>query len=92
MAVWSEVLYSELTEDYRLDAEFYRPVLDAMWAMFGPGRLIYGSSWPVSERFASLGRVQQIVSDYFGAKGREAKAKVFAQNARIAYRWVSRKR
>lgn len=25
MAVWSEVLYSELTDDYRLDAEFYRP-------------------------------------------------------------------
>lgn len=25
MAVWSEVLLSELTEDYRFDAEFYRP-------------------------------------------------------------------
>lgn len=74
------------------DAEFYRPTLDAMWSMFGADRLIYGSNWPVSERFAPLGRVQQIVSDYFGAKGPKAKAKVFAENARMAYRWVSRKR
>jgi L-fuconolactonase len=33
---------------------FYRPVLDAMTAMFGPQRLIYASNWPVSERFAPL--------------------------------------
>jgi L-fuconolactonase len=74
------------------DAGFYRPILDVMWESFGPDRLIYGSNWPVSERFAPLGRVQQIVNDYFDAKGREASGKVFAKNAQTAYRWVERKR
>jgi L-fuconolactonase len=72
------------------DAEFYRPVLDVVWAAFGPERLIYGSNWPVSERFAPLGRVQTIVQDYFAASGRGALERVFAQNAQTAYRWVKR--
>ena len=63
-----------------------------MWESFGPDRLIYGSNWPVSERFAPLGRVQQIINDYFGAKGGDATEKVFAKNASTAYRWAVRKR
>jgi L-fuconolactonase len=73
------------------DVEFYRPVLDALWEIFGPERLIYGSNWPVSERFAPLGRVQQIVQNYFDAGGPEAHGRVFWKNARTAYRWMERK-
>jgi L-fuconolactonase len=72
------------------DVEFYRPVLDTLWGLFGPERLIYGSNWPVSARFAPLGRVQGLVNDYFTAQGREALEKVFAGNAQTAYRWVKR--
>lgn len=72
------------------DVEFYRPWLDIAWNAFGPDRLIYGSNWPVSERFAKLATVQGIVHDYFGAKGRAALEKFFAGNARTAYRWVRR--
>jgi predicted TIM-barrel fold metal-dependent hydrolase len=68
------------------DAQFYTPVLDAVWDAFGPNRLIYGSNWPVSERFATLATVQQIVNDYFRAKGRTPLEKVFAENAKVAYR------
>ena len=32
------------------DLDFYRPVLDALWEIFGEDRLICGSNWPVSER------------------------------------------
>ena len=64
---------------------FYRPVLDALWTLFGPDRLLYGSNWPVSERFAPLGRVQQIALDYFAEKGQTALDQVFAKNARVAY-------
>jgi len=72
------------------DVEFYRPVLDAMQDMFGPERLIYGSNWPVSERFAPLSTVQGIVADYFRSHGRRAEEQVFAQSARSAYKWLQR--
>ena len=72
------------------DLEFYRPWLDVAWNAFGPDRLIYGSNWPVSERFAKLATVQGIVHDYFSAKGSEALAKFFGENALTAYRWVRR--
>ena len=70
------------------DAQYYTPVLDAVWEAFGENRLIYGSNWPVSERFAALATVQQIVHDYFGAKGRTPLEKVFGENAKAAYRWA----
>ena len=68
--------------------EFYRPVLDTIWSAFGEDRLIYGSNWPVSERFATCATVQGIVYDYFSAKGTNPRAKVFSRNAKTAYKWV----
>ncbi len=67
------------------DAAFYAPTIDVLWDAFGEDRLIYGSNWPVSERFAPYAVVQQIVNDYFSAKGDAAKAKFFWQNAKAAY-------
>lgn len=72
------------------DVEFYRPWLDIAWNAFGADRLIYGSDWPVSARFAPLATVQGIAHDYFSAKGRPALEKFFAGNARAAYRWLDR--
>ncbi len=72
------------------ETAFYQPVLDTIWREFGAERLIYGSNWPVSERFASLHTVQRIVTDYFAAKGQAATDKVFWQNARTFYKWVQR--
>lgn len=69
---------------------FYRPVLETIWQSFGAERLIYGSNWPVSERFASPATVQQIVLDYFSGKGQNALDQVFWQNAISAYRWGRR--
>ena len=73
-----------------MTVEFYQPVLDAVWTAFGENRLIYGSNWPVSERFASYGTVQRIVNDYFRSKGKEATEKYFWRNARAVYKWVKR--
>ena len=64
---------------------FYRPVLDVMWEAFGPQRLLYGSNWPVSERFAPLATVQGIVQDYVRERGPEAEQAVLAQTAREVY-------
>jgi L-fuconolactonase len=68
----------------------YRPVLDVIWEAFGADRLVYGSNWPVSERFAPCTVVQQIVSDYFAAKGLTAEEKVFCKNSQAFYKWVDR--
>jgi L-fuconolactonase len=72
------------------DLEFYRPVLDAVWARFGEERLIYGSNWPVSELFAPFGTVHRLVEGYFKARGDSATRRYFADNARAAYKWVNR--
>jgi L-fuconolactonase len=64
---------------------FYRPVLDAIWEAFGEDRVIYGSNWPVSARFATYATVFGIVDDYFSAKGGTSRLKYFAGNAGVAY-------
>jgi predicted TIM-barrel fold metal-dependent hydrolase len=72
------------------DQNYYRPVLDAIWSAFGSDRLVYGSNWPVSERFAPCGVVQKIVSDYFNGKGQTAAEKVLFRNSQSAYKWALR--
>lgn len=72
------------------DAAYYAPWLDTLWNVFGPQRLIYGSNWPVSALFAPLYDVQRLVADYFASRGATASAQVFAENARVAYRWLTR--
>ena len=66
---------------------YYRPVLDTVWKHFGEDRLIYGSNWPVSARFAPYEQVQRIVTEYFKTKGRAAYEKFFWKNALAAYKW-----
>jgi L-fuconolactonase len=72
------------------DVEFYRPVLDTVWALFGEERLIFGSNWPVSEPFAPFGTVHHIVATYFASRGERASRRYFAENARTAYKWIRR--
>lgn len=72
------------------DLDLYRDSLDALWGSFGEDRLIYGSDWPVSARFASYASVIGLVRRYFEGKGREACEKYFWRNSRTAYRWRDR--
>lgn len=67
------------------DPGFYAPTLDALWETFGEDRLVYGSNWPVSDRAAQYGTVIGVVRSYFEAKGPEAAAKYWHQNATTAY-------
>jgi L-fuconolactonase len=68
----------------------YRRVLDTIWGAFGEDRVIYGSNWPVSERFASLATVQRLVESYFDEKGGVAADKYFRKNATRVYKTVRR--
>jgi L-fuconolactonase len=72
--------------DAPADVGHYRPVLDALWELFGEDRLIYGSNWPVSERFAKYATVHGIVQTYFAERGRRAEEKFFLGNALAAYK------
>lgn len=67
------------------DVAFYTPVLDTIWNLFGEDRLVYGSNWPVSVRYAPYSQVQKIVQEYFRTKGQVASEKFFSKNALIAY-------
>jgi predicted TIM-barrel fold metal-dependent hydrolase len=73
------------------DPEFYRPVLDAVWSAFGEDRVIYGSNWPVCERYAPLTVVHQIVMRHVQARAPTASAKLFRENASRVYRFVERR-
>ncbi len=73
-----------------VETDFYRPVLESVWEMFGADRLIYGSNWPVSNRAAPYDVLLHIVREYFVDKGPEAAAKYFHRNAQAAYKWVQR--
>ncbi len=64
----------------------YRPALDELWEVFGPGRLIYGSNWPVSDLVAPYDAVLRVVREYFTAKGQDAVDSYFWKNALEAYR------
>jgi L-fuconolactonase len=72
------------------DVEFYRPVLDCMWSTLGEDRLIYGSNWPVSEKYAPYSTVQHLVAAYLQAKSDSVREKFFSRNAQAAYKWVAR--
>jgi len=73
-----------------LEVSFYRDRLDAIWDIFGPDRLIYGSDWPNSDQWGTYPLLLQIVRQYFRGKGSVAMEKYFWKNSVAAYRWVKR--
>lgn len=72
------------------DVDYYRPVLDALWADFGADRLLFGSNWPVSATKAPLATVVGIARAYFADKGARAAVRFFHDNAPVAYRYRAR--
>ena len=67
------------------DVELLRPYFDTVLEAFGPGRLMFGSDWPVcllrSEYADWVGCVEQLVSDL----GEEEKAAFWGKNAARIY-------
>jgi predicted TIM-barrel fold metal-dependent hydrolase len=70
-----------------VDVDFYRPILDAVFAGFGADRLVFGSNWPVSNHGASFVNVVKMAREYFEVKGPDVQRRVFSANARRFYRW-----
>lgn len=73
-----------------VDPEYYRPILEEVWTVFGKDRLLYGSNWPVSDSAANYATVLKIVTTFFDDKGGDASARFFSGNAKAAYQFPDR--
>jgi L-fuconolactonase len=79
-------IYAKVSGVLRPGPAWDQSSVDALWAAFGPGRMIYGSNWPVSERIAPYSTILGTVQKYFADKGAESSEKYFWRNSVAAYR------
>lgn len=63
-----------------------RPYADTVLDAFGPGRLMFGSDWPVCTLAASYAQVVDVAEELTGALGAEERAEVFGGTATRVYR------
>ena len=63
------------------NTDFYRPVLNELWKVFGEDRLVYGSNWPVTMHGGSYAAYKRIVIEYFTPTGTTALEKLLYRNA-----------
>ena len=68
----------------------YVPVLDFLLATLGPERLLFGSNWPVSARYADLATVHAIIAAWLARQSPALAPLIYAANAAAAYRWPAR--
>ncbi|MGV3504851.1 MAG: amidohydrolase family protein [Adhaeribacter sp.] len=59
----------------------FRSCLDTVVEAFGPGRLLYGSDWPVCLLAGSYSRVLGLVQDYFTSFSAREQEQIFGGNA-----------
>ncbi|MFF2514993.1 amidohydrolase family protein [Streptomyces sp. NPDC058086] len=63
-----------------------RPYADTVLDAFGPGRLMFGSDWPVCTLTASYGQVVHVAEELTGELGAEERAEIFGGTATRVYR------
>ncbi|MER7690026.1 amidohydrolase family protein [Streptomyces sp. NPDC097610] len=63
-----------------------RPYADTVLDAFGPGRLMFGSDWPVCTLAASYGQVVDAAEELTGGLGAVERAEVFGGTATRVYR------
>ena len=65
--------------------EHFKPYLDTVVEAFGPGRIVFGSDWPVCLVAAQYAQVLSIVEDYFAAFSADERSALFGGNAAEFY-------
>ncbi|WP_341837612.1 amidohydrolase family protein [Chitinophaga pollutisoli] len=63
----------------------FRPYLDTVLEAFGPGRLMYGSDWPVCLLAADYTRQKAIVDNFIGSLSDTEKSRIMGGNAAAFY-------
>ena len=66
--------------------EDFWPYLDIVFDAFGPGRLMFGSDWPVCLLAGSYQQVVEIIEEYLQDCQADIKEKIFGGNAAEFYR------
>lgn len=64
----------------------FTPFLDVALETFGPGRLMFGSDWPVCLLAADYPQVKQIVTDYIARLSATEQAQIMGGNAAAFYK------
>jgi L-fuconolactonase len=84
--VWCKVsgLVTEAHWDAWQQGDFI-PYLEVVLEAFGPGRLMFGSDWPVCLLAAEYQEVLALVEDFFQPLSRSEKEGVFGGNAAAFY-------
>src|SRR5262245_62129547 len=72
------------------DLAAYRARLDALMAVFGEDRILFGSDWPNSDGVAPVDKIFAIAKEYFSAKPRLVAEKYFWRNSIAVYKWIKR--
>jgi L-fuconolactonase len=67
------------------DVNYYKPVLEKVFELFGEDRIIYGSNWPCTIDNGEYSEHFQIIRDFFTSKGRRVLEKLCYQNAEKVY-------
>jgi len=73
------------TQPAPLETKYYESIFDAVWGIFGPDRLIFGSNWPPCLNASDYCATVTLAKDYFRGKGVGVVAKVMARNAAAFY-------
>jgi L-fuconolactonase len=80
--VWCKISGMVTEADWKnWKPEHFRPYLDTVVEAFGPGRIVFGSDWPVCLVAARYEQVVSIVEDYFARFSAEERAALFGGNA-----------
>lgn len=72
-------------KEKEIPLEYFQGVLNVLWENFGPGKLVCGSNWPVSDKAGSLKEVFQIVKTFGGTKSVKDQERLFSGTAREFY-------
>jgi L-fuconolactonase len=65
--------------------DHFRPYLDTVFEAFGPGRLMFGSDWPVCLLGGSYGQIYQLVEEYTRGLSDSDREAVFGETAAKFY-------
>ncbi|MDO7851680.1 amidohydrolase family protein [Hymenobacter convexus] len=67
----------------------FRPYLDVVFEAFGPGRVLFGSDWPVCNVAGGYSRMHALVADYVAQLSPNEQAQFWGDNAARFYKLAS---
>ena len=73
------------TFEHQCSAELWKPVVEETLAMFGAGRCLYGSNYPIESLWTSYGNIVAVMRECLAGVDAHARRAVFHDNAMRVY-------